>query len=415
MILFWILGALLAAGALALALRPLLARSKAGAADAASRDALNAAVYRDQLRELDEDLRAGKLAQADYDRARAEIERRVLEDVHGGQSLVARPGARRPAAPAARPASRQPVLYAALAVPVVAAGVYFLVGTPRALNPAAQGPEISMREIETMVQRLADRLEQQPDDVEGWKMLGKSYSVMGRFAEAANAYSKAAMRAPRDAQVLADLADSLAMARGQNMKGEPEELVLRALQLDPKNLKALALAGTAAFDRRDFRGAARYWERMLPLVEADSEDARTIQSNINEAKAAAAAPRQATAPAKPAAAAALKGVVRLAPGLASRISPSDTLFVYARAVEGPPMPLAVLRRSAADLPLTFALDDSMAMSPVAKLSAFPKVVVTARISKSGSATPQPGDLQGMSAPIANSASAVAITIDKVVP
>jgi len=267
-----------------------------------------------------------------------------------------------------------------------------------------------------MVQRLAERLQKEPDDVEGWKMLGKSYTVMGRFAEAANAYSKAALRAPRDAQVLADLADALAMARGQNMRGEPEELVLRALQIDPKNLKALALAGTAAFERRDFRGAARYWERMLPLVEAGSEDARAIQSNIDEARAAAAAPpKPAAAPSKPAVASArLRGTVRLAPELASKIAPGDTLFVYARAVEGPGMPLAILRRRASDLPLAFSLDDSMAMSPAMKLSAFPKVVVTARISKSGSATPQPGDLQGTSPAVANSGEGLRVTIDKVV-
>jgi cytochrome c-type biogenesis protein CcmH len=409
MTLFWLFGALLAAAALALVLRP-LRRSKGDApsADVASRDALNAAVYRDQLREIDDDLRAGKLAQADYDRARAEIERRVLEDVRPGRLPASRPATRSASGPAARPATRRPVLYAALAVPLVAAGVYLLVGNPRALNPASQGPEISMREIETMVQRLADRLEQQPDDVEGWKMLGKSYSVMGRFAEAANAYSKAAMRAPRDAQVLADLADALAMARGQNMKGEPEELVLRALQIDPKNLKALALAGTAAFDRRDYRSAARYWERMLPLVPPDSEDARTIQSNVDEAKRNLSAP-------KSVASKGVQGTVSLSAALAGKASPEDTVFVFARAAEGPAMPLAVLRRKVRDLPFKFALDDSMAMSPAAKLSAFPKVVVTARISKSGSATPQPGDLQGASAPVGNSASGLSITIDKVVP
>jgi cytochrome c-type biogenesis protein CcmH len=146
------------------------------------------------------------------------------------------------------------------------------------------------------------------------------------------------------------------------------------------------------------------------------QDARVIQSNIDEARAAAAAPSKpaATAPsAKPAAAVRLQGTVRLAPELASKVSPTDTLFVYARAAEGPAMPLAIVKRRAADLPLTFALDDSMAMSPTMTLSAFPRVVITARISKSGSATPQPGDLQGASAPVANSASGVSITIDKV--
>jgi cytochrome c-type biogenesis protein CcmH len=413
MTIFWISGALLLAAGLALVLRPL--RLRGAAKSGASRDAMNVAVFRDQLREAEEDLRTGKLAQADYERARAEIERRLLEDVHPASS----------AAPKA--ARNRAVAYSALVLPLAALGIYLIVGNPGAINPAAHDAGVSMPQIEAMVQRLAERLEKQPDDVEGWKMLGKSYTVLGRFAEAANAYSKAAIRAPRDAQILADLADALAMARGQSMKGEPEELVLRALQIDPKNAKALALAGTAAFDRRDFRGAARYWERMLPLVEADSEDARVIQSNIDEARAqaeTAGKPAVASRPAatskpaaanKPAAAGArVQGSVKLAPELASRVAPTDTLFVYARAAEGPPMPLAILRKQAGELPLKFSLDDSMAMSPAMKLSAFARVVVTARISKSGSATPQPGDLQGATAPIANSSGAVSITIDKVV-
>ena len=397
MTLFWISAALLAAAALAIVLRPLRGAKRADA----SREALNAAVYRDQLRELEEDLRAGKIAQADHDRARAEVERRLLEDVKPERQKLSRVPGRAP-------------LYAAAALPVLALAVYFVIGNPRALDPAVRDNGMGMQQIEAMVQRLADRLQKEPDDVEGWKMLGKSYTVMGRFGEAVNAYQKAAMRTPRDAQLLADLADALAMARGQTMKGEPEELVLRALQIDPKNLKALALAGTAAFERRDFRGAARQWERMLPLVEPDSEDARVIQSNIEEARAAAGAPKPAAKERNAAASARLQGTVKLAKDLASKVSPGDTLFVYARAVEGPPMPLAILRRSAADLPLSFSLDDSMAMSPATRLSAFPKVVVTARISKSGSATPQPGDLQGTSGAVANSAAGVQVTIDKLV-
>src|SRR4051812_9838642 len=155
-----------------------------------------------------------------------------------------------------------------------------------------------------MVERLAARLNDNPEDVEGWKMLGRSLTVLGRFAEATNAYSKAAIRAPRDANLLADLADALAMARGQKMRGEPEELVQRALQIDAKNLKALALAGTAAYGRSDFAAATRYWQRMLALVPEDSEDARTIQGNIDEARSLSKskpAAKDTTAKSKPAA------------------------------------------------------------------------------------------------------------------
>jgi cytochrome c-type biogenesis protein CcmH len=399
MTVFWVLSALLAVGALALTLRPLLRRSGAGV----SRDELNVSVYRDQLRELDADLRAGTLAQADHERSRRELERRMLEDVE-----------EKPAAgkiPPAPTRARSIGIFAAAAIPLVSLAVYFAVGSPGALDPRPQAAQdAGMAQIEAMVDKLAERLAQNPEDLEGWRMLGRSYTVLGRFAEAASAYAKAAARSPRDPQLLADLADAIAMSRGQSMKGEPEELVLRALQIDPNNLKALALAGTAAYDRGNFRAAARYWERMLPHVAPDSEDARTIQANVDEAKT-----RAASKPAAKGANNAVRGTVSLSPALAAKASPDDTVFIFARAAEGPPMPLAVLRKRVRDLPVTFSLDDSMAMTPAAKLSAFPRIIVGARISKSGNATPQTGDLQGTSAPVANTASGVKVTIDTVVP
>jgi cytochrome c-type biogenesis protein CcmH len=250
-------------------------------------------------------------------------------------------------------------------------------------------------------------MEQQPDDVEGWTMLGRSYQVLGRYPDAAKAFARAAARSPEDPHLLADLADALAMAAGQSMQGEPERLVQRALQIDPNNLKALALAGTAAFERADYAGAATLWERMLPHVPPASEDAQMIQANVAEARSRIQE--------KSGAAAGLKGTVQLSPTLASRASPEDTVFIFARAAQGPALPLAVLRRKVRDLPLEFSLDDSMAMTPAAKLSAHPTVVVGARVSKTGNATPQPGDLQGLSAPVPNTAQGVAVTIDAEVP
>jgi cytochrome c-type biogenesis protein CcmH len=406
MIVFWISSALLAAAALALALRPLLKRRAGG--EGASRDSLNLAVHRDQLREIDADRAAGKLAQADYEQARLEIEKRLLEDVAGEV-----PGRKVPLreAPAGRGGYR-PAAIAGILLPVLAAGIYFAVGNPGAIgfaDPHA-GVGITQQQVEQMVERLAARLNDNPEDVEGWKMLGRSLSVLGRFAEATNAYSKAAIRAPRDADLLADLADALAMARGQKMRGEPEELVQRALQIDAKNLKALALAGTAAYERSDFAAATRYWQRMLALVPEDSEEARTIQANIDDAKSLSK-----TKPgAKEAAAKSLSGTVSLSPKLAEKVSPTDTVFIFARAAEGSPMPLAVLRKQARDLPVKFSLDDGMAMTPGARLSGFPRVVVGARISKAGNAMPQPGDLQGLSGVLANDSKGVAVVIDTVV-
>jgi cytochrome c-type biogenesis protein CcmH len=387
MTVFWLTFALLAAAVLAWVLRPLLFRQAAGPV---SSQAANIAIYRDQLHELDTDLAAGTLAQADYDRSRAELEARLLEDV------------REPDARAVRPAGRLAALGVGAAIPVLAFSVYFLVGNPAALEREGEHAA-TLAQLETMAGRLAAKLRDNPDDAEGWKLLGRSYSALGRFDQAVDAYGKAAARAPRDAQLLVDLADALAMARGQRLEGEPENLIRRALDIDPQNLKALALAGTVAFERKDYAQAAAYWQRMLPLVAADSQEAGMIRQNVSEARALAGDPK------------AVQGTVTLSPQLQGKAAADDTVFVFARAAEGPPMPLAVARTRVRDLPYSFRLDDSMAMTPAMKLSAFPRVVVGARVSKSGNATPQPGDLQGASAPVANDAGAVNVVIDRVVP
>ncbi len=391
MILFWVLGAALAAAALALVMRPLLsgrARERRTASE------VNVSIHRDQLRELDADLAAGKLAREDHERARKELEARLLEDL---------------AAPAERAAQRPGrglALAIGAAIPLLAVAFYFVVGTPGAIDREAQHA-VSAQQVEAMVARLAARMRENPEDADGWKLLGRSYAVLGRYGEAVDAYARAAQRAPRDPQLLADFADALAMARGARLAGEPEKLVLRALEIDPHNLKALALAGTAAFERKDYAIAARFWQRMLPLVPDGSDEARTIRANVDEALALSAK--------KPAArAAGVRGTVRLSENLKQNASPGDTLFIFARAAEGPPMPLAVLRRQVRDLPASFALDDSMAMTPGTKLSDFSRVVVGARISRSGNATPRPGDLQGSSAPVANDARGVSVLIDTVV-
>ena len=380
MILFWVIGAALAAAALVLVLRPLLFTKRQAQI---SRGEANVSIYRDQLRELDADLASGMLAQADYERARAELEARVLQDV-----------VEEAAAPRSRSALSLTVTLA-LAVPLCAAVLYIAVGNPSAIDsPAVQ--------LQTMVERLAAHLRENPDDSAGWKLLGRAYASLERFPEAADAYAKAAVRAPRDAQLLADFAEALAMARGRSLEGEPEQLVARALELEPQNLKALALAGTAAFARKDYAAAAAQWEKMLPLVAADSEEARSIQASVDEAKSLMQKRE-------------LKGTVSLSAKLKAKAAPEDTVFIFARAAEGPPMPLAVLRKQVRDLPLEFSLDDSMAMAPGMRLSGFPRVVVAARVSKSGEAAPRPGDLQGSSAPVANDAEGVNVVIDGVVP
>ena len=404
MTVFLVIGALLVAGAVLFVVPPLLRR---GLRTGATRDAVNVAVYRDQLRELEADLRAGTLAADQHERARSEIEARLLADVGGGDAPAQSPRHTRAAA-----------LALGLAVPICALAVYVAVGNPRALLP--QGPDggsshgLSAQQFEALVSRLAARLKDNPEDAEGWMMLGRSYAALGRYGEASEAYAKAAARMPRDAQLLADYADALAMAQGRTLQGEPEKIILRALTIDPDNVKALLLAGTAAFNRNAYPAAIRHWERVLGLIPAESDMVQRVQASIAEARSLAGSPDGKTQVAKPAPSqggSRVSGVVTLAPELAGKVAPGDTVFIFARAAEGPRMPLAILRKRASDLPAEFTLDDSMAMSPEMKLSAFPRVVIGARVSKTANAAPSPGDLQGLSAPVKVGAKGVAVTID----
>jgi len=321
----------------------------------------------------------------------------------------------------------------AAVVLLLALGGYALKGRPDALLDSATlaagapPPETAAsaptpEQVNEMVARLAERLKDRPDDVQGWTMLGRSYMALGRAAEAVDAYRKVQAQRPDDPNVLADLADALAVSGGRTLEGEPARLIERALKIDPDHPKALALSGAHAFDKGDYATAARQWERVAQLAPPDSPMAQQAREGAEEARrqaqagGATAAPRSSSGSASaPAANAAVSGTVTLAASLRGRASPEDTVFVFARAVDGPRMPLALMRRQVKDLPLNFRLDDAMAMAPGANLSSAQKVIVGARISKSGQAMPQSGDLEGLSAPVAVGAKDLRIEIDRAVP
>jgi cytochrome c-type biogenesis protein CcmH len=389
---FWVIAILLAAGALAFVLPPLLGRWRT--APGTTNDATNVAVHRDQLREVEADLAARTLGRDQYEDSRRELEARLLDDVRGSG-----PGPR-----AAKP-GRGAAIAAGIAIPLVAILLYLAVGTPNALLPQPAGGDghgITRQQIEGMVDRLAARMTENADDATGWAMLGRSYAVLDRYPEAVSAYANAVKRSPPDAQLLADYADALAMTQGRRLQGEPERFIAQALKVDPKNVKALNLAGTAAFENKDFRGAIAHWRKILEVVPPDSDMADSIRDSIADAeKLAGGAVKVQPAPGRASASApgTVSGTVRLDPALAARVAPVDTVFVFARAADGPRMPLAVMRKQVRELPAAFTLDDTMAMAPGMKLSDHPRVVVGARISKSGNPTPQPGDLEGLSAPV----------------
>jgi cytochrome c-type biogenesis protein CcmH len=369
------------------------------------------------LVELEREYEAGHLDAEHYAQEKLELETRVLEDA-------------RPALQGGVQDVRRPRLAIALGVGVCAAvvGAYLLLGSPQALNggkpeqvagPAGQaGHALTQQQIISMVERLSERLQENPNDGQGWQMLAKSNGVLGRYGESAAAYARAVSLLPPDAQLLADFADTLAMMQGRRLQGEPEKVVAQALQVDPRNIKALALSGTIAFERKDFAAAIGQWRKILAVVPEDSSVATSIRSSIADAesKAGKAGGGDAvkTLVAAPAVVAKVTGSVVLDPSLREKVAPDDVVFVFALAVDGPRMPLAILRKRVADLPIEFSLDDSMAMAPNFRLSQFPKVVVGARVSKSGDALPRSGDFEGVSAQIAPVANGVKISIRTVV-
>ena len=423
----------LIAVALVFVLTPLLRVTKLPqeriAGDAARR--ANLQVLREQLAALEAEHASGALDDAQYRSQRIEIERRALEEEQDPA-----------AAPVVARSGKTAIALGAF-VPLFAFVVYGLVGMPEALLPqppseAAQADGVTAEQIEGMIAKLASRLENQTmpqaGDDQAWTMLARSYAVLQRFPEASKAFARARELAPENPQLMADHADVMAMLQGQRVAGEPAQLAQRALTIDPDNLKALALAGSAAFEDKDYTGALKHWTRASRLAEPGSQFAQGLAGSIAQARAAggqdpagASAPQiaQAPAPGAPAAPAApgaaapgtarLTGVVQLAGALAAQAAPGDTVFVFARAAEGPRMPLAILKMRVSDLPLNFTLDDSTAMSPQMKLSNFPRVIVGARISRSGDAMPRAGDLVGQVGPVDNVAGKLVITIDAVQP
>ena len=312
------------------------------------------------------------------------------------------------------------LMAAAGLVVVIAVVLYFVWNKPNATTApqAGQNAQMAPEHIE-MIKALATRLEQNPNDGKGWAMLARAYAVLGRYNEALPAYEKAANLIPNDPVLLVDYADVLAATNGRNLQGKPLELIQRALMADPTNVKGLNLMGSAAFQAGDYTHAVGYWEKLLKLLPPDSPNAKQVSANIANAHARESGqsqPLPAQGGAQPATGGAqIAGMVSLSPAVAAKAAPTDIVFVFAKAMSGPPAPLAVIRAQVKDLPQKFVLNDSMAMMPTMKLSNFKEVVVGAKVSKSGSATPQSGDLRGEVAAVKVGADNVQLVIDKIVP
>lgn len=450
MISFWILAAGLTALALLFVVPPLLNREVT--APDIDQDDLNLALFREQLADLERDLAAGNLDQAQYDAARHDLERELLADVDD-----------RPAKASRSQGSRWVAILAALVVPAGAVTLYLQLGEAEIIprlqataarqtdnNAHAAGAARDRQSVEALVQKLATRMEQEPDDLQGWLMLGRSYFSLEQPERALRAFERAYGLAPEEPEVLLALAQALAAVNEGSLVGRPAELINQTLAIAPNNAGALWLSGMLNFQQGRYRAASDTWGQVLTQLDPDSEDAVELRQFIAEANHRAADEPQsaqdgpggsrpmesgsdasvqaipadpgdatsadasdgtgpsATTPAAPS----IQVTVELAESLLSQVKTDDTLFVYAKAASGLPMPLAVKRSKVRDLPLTVTLDDSLAMVAGPRLSDTAEVIVGARISKSGQATPQVGDLEGEIGPIAVGENpSVQLTID----
>lgn len=397
---FLIAAALLVIAVIALLLPPLLRTPRfSGSTDQSE---ANLAIFRDQLAELERERREGSLAEADFAQAKSELQRRLLEEVPAQAAPATTDGG-----------SRQTALALLVLIPLAAAAGYALLGEPRALDPLQRQARIAPEQIEAMLNSLVDKLQKNPDDHQGWVMLARSYKVLERFPEAAKAYERAAPLVDQDPALLADYADVLAQTQGGSLQGRPSELIERALRINPREPQALLLAGAAATGREQFAAAADYWSRLLELVEPGSEEANALTAAIGKAREFAAAQAGGAKPG--ASAGAVSGEVTLSSKLAATVQPGDVLFVFARAEEGPRMPLAAKRARVADLPLRFEFDDSMALAGGKKISDFATIRIEARVARAGQAQSSSGDLFGTLSGVKPGSRNLRVLIDQVQP
>lgn len=414
MIGFLVVGTLIVVLVLALLFRPFYWK---GAGADVSRRQLNTMIYKDQLARLEIDRNEKMIAQDDYEQAHAELQRRLIDDDSVADAKVT-----------LQP-PKKTMIGIGIALPVLAVVLYVGLGNPATLDPKGPQHKVDASELNTMLEGLAKKLEKEPDNLQGWAMLARSYKAVGRNAEAEQAFGRAGSLLDSDAQLLADYADVIATNAGGNLSGRPTALIEKALKVDPNNGMSLWLSGTAAFQRNEFDKAIGTWERLVVQLEPGSEDEKMLQNAIGEAyaKSGKQAPVVASAAAGstpnphtkgPAANvnpnASVSGEVELDPALKAKAQPTDIVMVIAR-LPGTRMPMAVLRAPATQLPLKFTLDDSLAMNPASLISSTAEVEVEVRISKTGMAMPEPGDLLSKAQVVKVGAKGLKLRVDRVRP
>ncbi len=403
---FWITIAIMLLVALAIVLPPLL-RKMEGIED--DRREQNISIAKMQLAELEQEYKEGRIEKIAYESSKAELEQALYDDLQDTEENRDSKSA----------LSKNTVIIAVgLFVPIMAVGLYAALGTPEALHESSllRGADLNMKHdqqvamIDKMVGSLEAKLQKEPNNLKGWIMLGRSYTVLNRPADAVKAYEFANKLDVNNPAVLLPLADSIATTKQGDLRGRPEELIQQALEVDPKNIMGLWLAGMAAKQRSANDEAIRYWTELEGLLEPNSPDRKEVRALIASVGGtlkpmpetpAATPPKNTPAETQTAASIgqAITVKVSLSDAMKAKVKPDMTVFIYAKALSGSPMPLAVAKKQVKDLPLEIQLDDSMAMMPQMKLSNFPQVKVGARISQSGTPMPQAGDLFAEQSPV----------------
>ena len=385
---------------------------------------LNASVYRAQITDLDFEHQSGHISAQEWQQTRDELSQRLLEDTSVGDD----PGARK----------EKPALWTALLIgvtlPLASLSMYLWVGEPQALQAmATEPPEKAIQaELSGMAQALAKKLEANPDNQEGWVMLGRSYRTLEKYDNAVSAYDRA-LKLSADDNLKLERAEVLALKAQGNFDGEPWNVIREILKKDPQQKGALLLAGSASYAHDKYADALRYWQQARKLLAADHPDVPSLEGAIATAQnklglpvtpatsspqaPAAASGAGATASVSSVAQAGLNitGRISLAAALKDKASPTDMVYVYASPANGDRMPLAIFKSTVAKLPLNFTLDDSSAMLPERKLSGAGEVILKARISKSGNAIPQSGDLTGTLGPVKVGAKGLMLEIKEQIP
>ena len=373
----------------------------------ASRQQLNAAIYKEEIAKLEKERAEGLIDGAAYEISHAEMRQRLFQDTSedDGVAVLGSP--------------KKTIIALTIFIPVIAAATYFWLGSAQQIADGGAKQQVAQQDVEKMVAGLAAKMEQDPSNLKGWAMLARSYKVMGRPKDAEKAYDRAGSYLDTDPQLLADYADVSASNANGSFEGKPQAIINRALKADPNNMMALWLAGTADYNRGDYKGAVQVWGRLAKLLPADSEDMKMIQGSIMEARGKANLPpeplvSQATSPVVAVSGKNINGTVEINPDLKSRIKPDYIVMVIARA-PGARMPVAIMRGKAADLPLRFVLNDALAMTPDALISNLSEATIEVRISKSGQAKAEPGDLYSEIQTVKVGTNNLKVVVDQVRP